>query len=40
MRNMVYVRDDLNGDKIQKVAIEEMFNTFNEKGDLRLYNYF
>ena len=37
---MVHVRDDLNGDKIQKVAIEDMFNFYQEKGDLRLYYYF
>ena len=39
-RNMVHVRDDMNGDKITKVAIEEMYSTYQEKGDMRLYNYF
>lgn len=37
---MVYVRDDMNQDKIQKVAIESLFSYFSDKGDLRLYNYF
>lgn len=40
MRNMVHVRDDLNGDKIQKVAIEDLHAFYQDKGDLRLYNYF
>ena len=40
MRNMVYVRDDMNHNKIVKVAIEDLYSYFSEKGDLRLYNYF
>ena len=37
---MVSVRDDMNQDKIQKVAIEDLFSFYQDKGDLRLYNYF
>ena len=40
MVNFVHVRDDMNGDKIQKVAIPELYNFYQDKGDLRLYNYF
>ena len=40
IKNIVYVRDDQNGDKIQKIAIEDLHSTFQEKGDMRLYNYF
>jgi len=40
LRNVVHVRDDTNGDKVQKVAIEDLYSTFYEKGDLRLYYYF
>lgn len=40
LHTLVYVRDDMNQDKIQKVAIANLHSYFTEKGDLRLYNYF